>query len=150
MNNTNIMEKVKPLLSSRIFQLTIGIVLILSVFAALQYFQGGKLSVSGTFVLSDSKMDFNENEECYGTGGYDDIESGTQIKVLNGSGDIIAVSKLESGKMEDANKCIFKFDISDMPRSKVYQFEVSDRGEIAYSHKELVEDEYFIELSLGN
>lgn len=150
MIDTTNMEKIKQLFSVRIVQLCFAMLVVIGLIVTIQYLQSSKSDVRGVFTLSDSSMDFTEGEECFGSGGYGDIAAGTQVKVSDGADKIIAVSSLQSGKMDNSYECVFSFTIPDTPRSDIYQFEVAERGKITYSHKDLVKDDYFIELSLGD
>ncbi len=107
------------------------------------------IAVQGTFTLKDS-FSGDEGEYCAGNGGYDDISSSTQVTVSNGEGNIVAVGNLGSGSVDDIGNCLYKFTISNIPRSKVYQFEVSHRGKVVFSHDQLVADDYEVELQLGD
>lgn len=87
---------------------------------------------------------------CIGTRGYSDIREGTQVRVLDGEGDLLATGKLERGEPGSGHySCIFAFTVDDVPASDFYTVEVSHRDGLSYSHAELEDKNWTVELSLS-
>lgn len=85
---------------------------------------------------------------CTGDGGYDDIGAGTPVTVYAPSGDVLAVGRLDEGRIEGGGKCRFGFTVPLVPKGHpLYQVEVSHRGKIAV-RAEVAETEG-AQLSLG-
>lgn len=97
----------------------------------------------------DTLLDLTKGEtfDC-GTlyGRYADIGTGTQIRVTDAGGKVLAVSSLEGGLLNHSG-CHFTFDIS-VPRSKMYQFEVSDRGQVVFTRDDLERMDWKVALDL--
>jgi len=111
--------------------------------------ENGNINIAGTFTLYANSYD--ENKPCEGDGGYSDINQGAKVTVRNGEGDILTVSDLGEGLADEFGAdCVFNFNLNDVPNSKVYQFEVSHRGEVVYSKQQLAEKDFKINLSLGD
>lgn len=144
------MQNLQKLFSSRIVQLIIGAVALVGLLVVIQYMQGSKFDISGTFTLSDPQLDFKNGEVCWGSGGYKDISNIAQVKVSDGADKILAVASLGDGKMDGDYKCVFSFTVQGVPRSDIYQFEVANRGKITYSQNDIKENNNTVELSLGN
>jgi hypothetical protein len=108
------------------------------------------VTVNGTMTLSDGYFG-SKGSPCDGSGGYSDIIEGAQVTVSNEStSSVVAVSNLSPGKVNDDGDCEFSFKINDVPNSSVYQIEVSHRGKLVYSRKQLEENKYQVELTLGD
>jgi hypothetical protein len=118
-------------------------------------------SIQGTMTISGNSESvyfdsFNGKvgELCEGTGGYDDIGPGIQAAVKNETGKLLATGDVGPGEVVDASQgfvvCELPFEIKDVPDSaKFYVVEVGDRGELSYSHEEMVEQGWQLALSLG-
>lgn len=92
----------------------------------------------GTMDLYDSDFQYRPRGiRCSGSGGYDDLHSGTQVLVKDGAGKVLAKGNLESGKTGANKYCRFEFTIHDVPASDFYSVAVSHRGELTYSRDEL-------------
>lgn len=101
---------------------------------------GGATSydVDGSFELVDGDYLYvADGSACSGEGGYSDIGSGLQVTVSDATGRLIASSALRSGRV-DGLACVFDFQLTDVARSDYYTFEVGRRGEVTYSHAEMV------------
>lgn len=90
-------------------------------------------TVEGTVTLTDSGVE-HSGQECYGTGGYNDMVPGTQVVIRDADGTSVAVGDLGPGTVGDYNVvCEFDFTVEDVPSgSSVYSVEVSHRGEISF------------------
>ncbi|MFE2520423.1 hypothetical protein ACFXG9_34915 [Streptomyces mirabilis] len=82
----------------------------------------------GTLTLAEVGAGLETGEVCSGTGGYSDIDLGTQVNVTDADGTLVATGSLGLGeKTEDG--CVFPFTVDDItPGSKFYTVEVSHRG----------------------
>ena len=108
-------------------------------------------TISGTFQLVDKDIS-RLGQECRGTGGYSDIQSGLDVIIKSGSGNIIAKGNLGSDNYKGEYSrvtCNFPFSIGRIPKSKFYTIEVGRRGALTYSYDELEERDWKVELNLG-
>lgn len=102
-------------------------------------------SVKGDITLIDSGVNYVGNE-CFGTGGYDDMHGGTQVVVKDATGTTVAVGELDAGTKQSSVECYFSFSVDAVPSGgAAYSLEVSHRG--SYSFTEA--DATSISLSLG-
>jgi hypothetical protein len=81
-------------------------------------------------------------------GGYSDLAAGTDVSVLDGSGQLIATAVLTGGTLSSAG-CAFNFSVV-LPSSPFYQVQVANRGAIRYSEAQLTSDGWSLALSLGS
>lgn len=93
-------------------------------------------TATGTFTLYD--YDSNQNSStCSGTDGYSDISVGTQVRVSNTAGHIVALGELEPSSYRPG-ECEFTFEVTGVPQGEeFYQIEVSHRGTLTYSEEEM-------------
>ncbi|MFF7674038.1 hypothetical protein [Actinacidiphila glaucinigra] len=88
----------------------------------------GPFSTDGTLTLTESGAGLTTGEPCSGTGGYSDIDFGTQVNVTDADGTLVATGSLDLGEKTDEG-CAFTFTVDDIaPGSKFYTVEVSHRG----------------------
>ncbi|MGW7285594.1 hypothetical protein ACWGH4_08870 [Streptomyces sp. NPDC054847] len=92
-------------------------------------------TLEGTFTLTDGVGSVGDN--CRGTGGYDDIGSGTSVTVYDAAGTTIATGSLGSSEYEMVAEggiletCTFQVSVPDVPKgSRFYSVEISHRGRI--------------------
>ena len=92
---------------------------------------------------------------CYGVGGYDDMSPGQQVRILNGSGDVIGVAELSNGVFQKSgtifsyihqDACTFSAKV-ELPYADVYQIE--GRGNWTVTFEELKESDWILDLELG-
>jgi hypothetical protein len=106
-------------------------------------------TVQGTFGLYSSDfLSMRDGASCSGSGGYSDIRQGLQVRATDDTGRLIASSNLGTGTV-DGMVCEFSFHLDDIPRSSYYSFEVGRRGELTFSHEEMVADGWTVAFSLG-
>jgi len=103
-------------------------------------------TIAGEFTLFAETVGPSSN--CSGTGGYSDISQGLSVTVRNEAGTILATSRLGNGS-RTSNRCSFTFSVSDIPKSAFYSVEVGRRGELTWSHAEMVEQKWKVQTSLG-
>jgi hypothetical protein len=111
-------------------------------------------TVSGSLSLHDpdSFSGLSSGTACEGSNGYNDITQGAQVTVSDNSGSILAVSSsgMSAGTADGSGNCVFSFTIDNVPYSQFYQFQVSHRGQLAYSYQQLSSDNFQIATTLGN
>ena len=102
--------------------------------------------IDGEFTLFASTEGPATN--CYGTGGFSDISQGLSVTVRNESGTILATDRLGPGRRV-GNRCAFTFTVTGIAKSDFYSIEVGRRGDLTYSHDEMVRNEWRVAASLG-
>lgn len=107
-------------------------------------------SITGLLTLTDTDEFWTEGDACEGSGGYGDIREGAQVTVKDGNGTTLATSNLLEGVASNAFDCDFAFALPDVPEAEFYAVEVSHRGEITSSRRELEDNNWFVGLSLGD
>jgi hypothetical protein len=88
-------------------------------------------------------------ENCFGTGGYNDLAAGAQVTIRDETGKVLATGHLDEGKTKSASECDFAFNL-DVPDAKFYQVEVSHRGQVTYSADDLEKAGWRVQLTLGS
>lgn len=109
-------------------------------------------TLSGTVLLLDaSTTDLDPGDGCSGDGGYSDLDAGAQVVVADEDGTTLSTGRLSSGEY-DGLGCVFSFALEDVPRADFYGLTVAgeDRGELEYSYAELADDDWAVELVLGD
>jgi hypothetical protein len=107
-------------------------------------------TIIGSLTLTDTDELWSKGDDCQGSGGYDDIRTGAQVVVKDGSGRLLGTSSLLSGTASDSFSCDFAFFVDDVPDADFYSVEVSHRGEITNSRKELEDNAWIVGLTLGS
>lgn len=110
-------------------------------------------SLKGKFQLVDSKIGGTASN-CYGTGGYDDVEAGMPVTIRDGNGSILATGKVGDGTQPSDSQyssvtCVFEFQVDNVPKADFYAIEVGRRGQLNYSFAEMQEKNWSVQLSLG-
>lgn len=107
-----------------------------------------RFTLNGDFTLFATTGGTATN--CYGEGGYDDIKSGVSVTVSDGTGRLLATGNLGSGtRSASGGSCSFSFRIPDIKQSDFYSIEVGRRGELSYSHAEMLASDWNVAFSLG-
>lgn len=95
----------------------------------------------GTLDLNQPMPLADEGQACFGHGGYEDIQPGTQAKILDASGTVIAIGKVGSGvatktyeQLPGPNVCRFGVYVDNVPDGGdgIYGVEVGDRGVVNF------------------
>jgi Protein of unknown function (DUF732) len=100
------------------------------------------ITVTGSFTLKDESPNpyapaiTVSGSSCSGSGGYGDIDAGTQVTVKNGKGDILTTTFLETGS-GGRYLCTFPFSFDITEGEDRYIVSVSRRGEMSYSFADL-------------
>lgn len=101
-------------------------------------------TASGTLTLAQTAFVSDISAPCEGKDGYADIRQGTQVKISDGSGKVIAIGTLGAGKgssilgdtysRKTITHCTFAFEVEDVPAGEaIYGVEVSRRGVINFT-----------------
>lgn len=91
----------------------------------------------GTLTLTEVGVALGSGEPCSGTGGYSDIDFGTQVNVTDADGTLVATGSLGLGEKTEAG-CAFPFTVDEIPPgSKFYTVEVSHRGGLTQTEADL-------------
>lgn len=111
-------------------------------------------AIKGKMTLVDSDLG-GSDENCYGTGGYSDIQSGMPVTIKDGSGAIIATGDVGIGSKPAESQyssvqCMFSFSVGNIPKADFYQVQVGRRGVLNYSFAEIQQKNWEIALSLTN
>lgn len=105
-----------------------------------------EFAVTGTFTLYDVGS-YQSGGQCEGSGGYSDIRVGTQVRISDATGKILAIGALDWAS-HHPGECVFTFTVRGVPSGEdFYQIEVSHRGLLTYSETEMRDD---LALSLGD
>lgn len=107
-------------------------------------------SIIGILTLTDTDEFWSEGDPCAGSGGYDDIQEGAQVTVRDGEGHVLATSDLLEGVASSDYECDFPFAVPDVPEARFYAVEISHRGEITNSRRDLERNDWFVGLTLGD
>ncbi|MEB3247756.1 MAG: hypothetical protein VKK07_00245 [Merismopediaceae bacterium] len=109
-------------------------------------------TITGSLTLVDSKIEGSQTN-CYGTGGYSDIEGGMEVTIRNDIGKIIAIGRTDAGYRQQGEyssvTCIFPFKVTDIPRSPFYSIEIGRRGKVNFSYTELQKQKWKVNFSLS-
>ena len=72
------------------------------------------------------------------------------VVVKDGAGTVLATSVLQLGTKTGPGTCVFKFEVKGVPETEFYQVEVSHRGAMTYSKRDLESSGWTTSLSLGS
>jgi hypothetical protein len=112
----------------------IGGVLLTAVGLTLIFTLGdGGHTIDGSFSLFDKDV----GSDCQGSAGYNDIGPGASVTVRNESGETIGTANLSNGDYVSGVGCDYTFTVEDVPDAKFYRIEVSHRGEVEYSFRQM-------------
>jgi len=167
---------------SRSFLMVLGAIALLglTVIGAFGLNRDDKKTITGSVVLFDAAGDGigGSLSNCYGAGGYDDIDSGTQVMVKNGDGKILATTTLHPGAGQTAGdvladgavtttttydgygssflntvvRCTFPFEVEVPSGEKFYSVTVGSnghRGTLTYSKADMEKNDWKVDVSLG-
>lgn len=110
----------------------------------------GTFKIVGFLELTDPDVVYRSSE-CYGQFGYSDIYDGKQFVIRDGNGRILGVGELFTLEASvDGYQCVYGFEML-VEESRFYVIASDDnRGELVYTHQELVEYDWTIWLTLGD
>lgn len=111
-------------------------------------------TVHGYFTVYDT-FTGNEGSFCATSGGFSDIDLGTEVKVTDEAGKLLARGHLGVGRVSESaltglRGCRFQFEVDVKEGSDFYRFEVARRGELSYTWDELGSQGFLVEFSLGS
>ncbi len=109
--------------------------------------------ITGSLILVDDDIG-GIDSNCYGRGGYRDIQGGMSVTIKDGSGSILSTSSTDMGSALEKYEefilaCQFEFSV-EVPKAKFYSIEIGRRGELNYSLDEMKRQNWKISLSLGS
>jgi len=114
--------------------------------------QSSNYSIKGNIKLVDSAIR-GGNDNCYGTGGFADMDGYMQVTVRDANGSIIATDHTSNGKRPNGEYssvvCNFSFKLNNIPKSNFYSIEIGRRGKLNYSFEQMQEMQWDLGLSLG-
>lgn len=92
-------------------------------------------------------------DPCFMSGGYSDIGAGTQVRVVDDTGRVIALGALGVGEAVDTlpdvkgtDRCRFEATVAEVPMVDVFGVEVAHRGVVNFKRED---DPTLAELTLG-
>jgi hypothetical protein len=104
--------------------------------------------VRGEVRLRLSEANFQEHDNCFGTGGYTDLRGGASVVVTDAAGVTIAVTSLRAGEIDlsgEPDVCALRFE-AQVPAGKgFYGVEVTHRGRVQIPEAQLGK----VELAIG-
>lgn len=112
----------------------------------------GTLTLKGNGVITfDTFPDgHREQGDCIGTGGYNDIHTGTPVLAKDEAGKIVGSGQLTVDKRASDNRqCVYYFGFPMNPGT-FYTFTIGSRGGPTYSAADVTAAGYVVDLSLGN
>ncbi|GAB2759323.1 hypothetical protein GCM10027020_09660 [Nocardioides salsibiostraticola] len=92
------------------------------------------ITVAGTISLldADGVGESGASNKCFGDGGFSDLTKGTQVRVLDSSGELLSFDELGQGFMTDETlriPCVFNFFIPRVPGGEdTYTLEIGSRS----------------------
>jgi len=115
---------------------------------------GSKQMLRGSITVIDTDFYYSSSVEtngssCYTTGGYSDVNSGTNVTVKSGEGKLLGITDLSSGVTAGSYSCTFSF-IMEVPNSEFYSIDIGNRDEVSYSKDELEAKGWSLDLTLGD
>lgn len=109
------------------------------------------LAQSGVFRTAGKLPDLGQ--PCIGKAGFDDLTPGAQVKVTDEKNTVLATAQLGTGTLVNDSggfhTCEFPFTVAVPDGKAFYQFEVSHRGVISFSHDDLKAKGNTVALTLG-
>lgn len=99
------------------------------------------ITVFVTMELKQTDFGAKEGQQCAGQKGYDDIRAGTQVKITDASGTVIALGELGAGEARDTwpdlkgtNICRFEAMVPGVQKSSgILGVEVGSRGVVNFT-----------------
>lgn len=112
---------------------------------------GGEFQAHGTFTLYspsvEAAYDYVDAANCRGTNGFADVRDGTEVRVYDARGELLAAGQLESGAFVPFERCQLVFELPGVPRGRgMYQVEVGERGRVTYTQDQLSDG---VDMTLG-
>lgn len=107
-------------------------------------------TITGVAWLGTAGIPCDLNESLY----YKDLGIGSQVKMENAKGEVVALGKVVSGSTATIGgqlQCVMEFSVNDIPESNFYSVVIGNnqRGKQTYSKDDLASKKWSITLSLG-
>lgn len=98
-----------------------------------------EIKVTGTMTVFDDKVYERSNGECYipDSSGYDDMNEGREVVILNEKGDRLTTTEFGPGEGAEYLFCTFEFEFTVLEGEQEYIVEIGRRGSLSYSESEL-------------
>lgn len=128
---------------------------VVAILAACGWFGYGHTAtheLTGQLSLSASAADdLSVGDSCSGENGYDDIQPGAPMTVVDRTGKTLATAALSEGTFDGAS-CVFDFTFHQVPNADEYVVDLANsiRGGQTFSRDELAGDNWHIQLTLGD
>ncbi|NJK99256.1 MAG: hypothetical protein HC910_01340 [Spirulinaceae cyanobacterium SM2_1_0] len=111
----------------------------------------GSRALRGSLTLIDVDI-ADADDQCYGTGSYDDIAGNLRVVVRDGRNQILTTGETAAGArpnnpQEAVDHCVFAFRL-DVPKADFYTIAIGRRGQLSYSWQELQERRWRINFTL--
>jgi hypothetical protein len=108
-----------------------------------------EIKVVGSMTVMDTKI-YDSGGECYipDSSGYDDMNEGKEVVILNGKGERLTTATFGPGEGKSFVYCTFEFEFTVLEGEDEYIVEIGKRGSLSYSETEL-KTPGAIALSLG-
>lgn len=125
----------------------------MALLVALAACGGGSKTLTGTLT-----MDYADTDNCRsGVLGYDDIRVLANVVVRDGEGNVVGMGRITGSKhhhgimagSSDDDTCVFEFFADVTRKADFYTVEIAGRGGPIYSHDELEDSGWLLQLSLG-
>lgn len=97
------------------------------------------INVHGTLdIAASGYTDDNSGNTCAGSDGMDDIQPGAQVEIEDNSHKTVALTTLGDGT-DQGGTCEFEFTAKVKPGSDFYRIQVTHRGWVTFTAKQLAE-----------
>ena len=107
-------------------------------------------AVSGTFVIKGDTTSISvSGGTCSGDGGYSDIQPGQPLTVKDEKGTILDATTLGTGSGTAFTGCTFDFTVHVPDAAQFYVFTMGRRGDVTFSHADMVANGWTVGLSIG-
>lgn len=115
---------------------------------------GSKQTITGLVMVNGSFVG-QKGGPCQNTEGLSDINAGAQVRVSNGSGELLGVGRLGDGERSETGDssrfCTFPFSVADVPASDLYEISTgnTERGGVVFTEEEMTQNDWNVVLTLG-
>lgn len=98
-----------------------------------------EIRVTGSMTVFDDDIFSSSDGSCYipDSSGYDDMNQGKEVVILNAEGERLTTTEFGPGEGERFSYCTFEFDFTVLEGEREYLVEIGRRGSLSYSEAEL-------------
>jgi hypothetical protein len=117
---------------------------------------GPPFLITGTITLTTSSLyppagaSPGIGSPCVGTGGFSDIQTGTDVTVTDEASRIVGIGHIVSSSRVNIVVCSLRFTVPGVPERPFYKVEVSHRGGLTYSLQDMKSRNWTIDATLGS